>query len=131
MKSQHGSQPCSPVQSHETSTHWELQHRAGAEIQRSALISDHLCDHRNPFSPTCLRNSSQCTVCKGLLVVGQTTTLQHRVLSHGPQEPHQTATASSELRTKYLQLIPYCCHYQPLLTCHLMCFHGEEESKPT
>lgn len=61
MKSQHGSQLCSPVQSNETSTPWELQHQAGAEIERSALISatDHLCDHKNPFSPTCLRNKDK------------------------------------------------------------------------
>lgn len=80
------------------------------------------------LQPNMPRNSSQCTVCKDLLAVGQTTTLQHWILS---QELQETGTASFKLRTKYLHFIPYCWHYQPLLTCHFMCFHGEEESKPT
>lgn len=98
------------------------------EICSYLCAADNLCHHRNPFSPTCLGNSSQCTVCKDLLAVGQTTTLQHWILS---QELQETGTASFKLRTKYLHFIPYCWHYQPLLTCHFMCFHGEEESKPT
>lgn len=102
-------------------------------IQESAPISAtaHLCDHRNPFSPAGLRNKDMILLPVHCLQRGQTTTLQLQILARGPQEPHQTGTASSKPRTKSLHLTPCCWHYQPLLTCHFMCFHGEEESRST